>query len=475
MRRSIGGGIAGAMLLVALSQMGGCSAGKQASSSSGNGSGASDGGGAAGGTSSDGGGGASLCDGDCALIETPDCHVAVCNDGMYPGPIGSCVVVPGDDGAACDDGQFCTLDDSCMAGVCSGSMPNDCGLVPDPCEVVSCDEASKSCATSPVADGEACSTGDLCVVGATCSNGLCIGGVPNECFFEPVPNECHVSQCNPTTGMCEPVPGNNGVGCVDPADLCTTGKTCLSGVCGGGAPVNCSHLTSGCNLGVCDAGTGQCTTMAVMNGQACDDLDACTLGETCSNQVCGGGSAVTTCSQTGDGCCPSNCTAQNDIDCACSNGALSTPFNQNNGLAGNMFDVTAVKNIEVQSVDVNLGPSATTVEIWYRPGTYVGHENSPTGWTLAGSASVTGAGINVPTPVPAALSIHIPAGQTYGFYVTTTGGTMYYTDGTAVGNIAASNADLQIKQGAGKSYPFGTSTFTTRVWNGVIHYQQCGN
>jgi len=44
-----------------------------------------------------------------------------------------------------------------------------------------------------------------------------------------------------------------------------------------------------------------------------------------------------------------------------------------------------------------------------------------------------------------------------------------YTDGTAVGAVAASNGDLQILQGTGKEYPFGTS-FTPRVWNGTIYY-----
>lgn len=58
--------------------------------------------------------------------------------------------------------------------------------------------------------------------------------------------------------------------------------------------------------------------------------------------------------------------------------------------------------------------------------------------------------------------------------VTASGGSLNYTDGTSVGSVWASNQDLQTLQGAGKSYPFGTSTFTTRNWNGVLHYQQCG-
>jgi hypothetical protein len=69
-------------------------------------------------------------------------------------------------------------------------------------------------------------------------------------------------------------------------------------------------------VGICDTTSGNCGTMAVMNGQICDDMNACTVGETCSNQVCSGGTSVTACSQVGDGCCPTNCNATNDLDCA---------------------------------------------------------------------------------------------------------------------------------------------------------------
>ncbi|RLB52622.1 MAG: hypothetical protein DRI90_21965 [Deltaproteobacteria bacterium] len=97
--------------------------------------------------------------------------------------------------------------------------------------------------------------------------------------------------------------------------MCTPGKTCAAGVCQGGAPLSCNHLTVGCDLGVCDPNTGTCTTQSVGNGQPCDDLNACTTGETCQSGSCSNGTAVVTCEQNGDGCCPSNCTASNDLDC----------------------------------------------------------------------------------------------------------------------------------------------------------------
>ncbi len=258
----------------------------------------------------------SMCDVDCSTIQTPDCQVSVCNEGQHRGTIGVCVVVPDEDGAACDDGMFCTVDDACDAGICVGGPENDCGMTPGQCMELYCDEQSQSCGEQPAAPGAACQDpNDLCIKGATCTNGLCTGGTPEDCFFSPVPDDCHVAECNPQNGQCEPVAGNEGQSCVDLSDLCTPGKTCASGVCQGGAPLNCNHLTQGCDLGICDTNTGTCTTQSVGNGQPCDDLSACTTGETCQNGSCSNGTPVQTCEQNGDGCCPSNCTASNDLDC----------------------------------------------------------------------------------------------------------------------------------------------------------------
>jgi len=259
------------------------------------------------------------CGQDCSLIDTPQCLKSVCNDGSYPGPVSQCVVVSETAGVACDDGEFCTTADACDGtGICVGGPENDCGMAAAECNAVTCDEMTKSCSMQAIPDGTTCSSTDLCLTGTTCTAGTCGGGTTKDCFFEPVPDECHVSVCNPTNGMCEAIAGNEGGSCADQNDLCSVGNTCSSGVCGGGTPKDCSQLTQNCDVGVCDANNGQCMAMAVTNGQVCDDLDACTTGEICTNQLCGGGAPVTACTgQTADGCCPSSCTEVNDIDCAC--------------------------------------------------------------------------------------------------------------------------------------------------------------
>jgi len=262
------------------------------------------------------GGDTGLCPGGCGDVTPPDCFVAVCNDGTYQGAVGQCVVVPEVDGNSCDDGMFCTTDDTCQAGVCTGGPANDCGMDSPECQEITCDESAKSCSTAPLDNGTVCVSDDLCQTGTTCSNGQCTGGTPKDCFFSPTPSECFVSVCNPQNGMCEPEPGNDGGSCTDANDLCTVQKTCTAGQCVGGVPKDCSNLTQGCDLGVCDAVTGVCATQTVGDGMACDDLDACTTGETCSVGTCGSGTPVTNCTAAADGCCPSNCDETNDFDCA---------------------------------------------------------------------------------------------------------------------------------------------------------------
>lgn len=284
------------------------------------------------------------CGQDCSAFTTPPCFMSVCNEGNYPGPVGSCVVVPEDQGTACDDGMFCTVDDACDGqGVCVGGPQNTCGMTAPECQEITCDENNDSCSTASLDNGTTCTSTDLCLQGATCVNGACTGGNPKDCFFSPVPNECYVAVCDPTDGVCKPEVGNEGGSCVDAMDLCTVNKTCNMGVCQGGNPKDCSNLTQGCVNGVCDTATGACTTMPVppggscqaavdqcntgmcdmngncqpvpvANGTPCNDGQICTATDTCQNGTCTGGSPITVC-MAGDFCCPAGCNGMNDNDC----------------------------------------------------------------------------------------------------------------------------------------------------------------
>jgi hypothetical protein len=302
------------------------------------GSGVGGSGGVGGGGGEAGSGNTSACAVDCSQIQAPMCQVAQCN-----AQTGLCEVVADVDGTACDDSEFCTVDDACVSGICEPGPSNDCGVIPAACEDVTCDEGSQTCATVPKPNGAPCTDpNDLCLENTICTNGLC-SGTPKDCFFSPVPNDCHVSVCNPQNGQCEPEPGNEGQSCNDPNDLCTVTKTCAAGVCQGGSAMDCSYLTVGCNDGICNVNTGQCEQQPVApgqpcaeatdqcnqgicdnqsncnpqpanEGQSCDDNSYCTLNDTCQSGVCTGASTITQCINS-DFCCPQICTIQTDNDC----------------------------------------------------------------------------------------------------------------------------------------------------------------
>ena len=146
-------------------------------------------------------------------------------------------------------------------------------------------------------------------------------------------------------------------------------------------------------------------------------------------------------------------------------GSLETMFAQNNGYDGNMFDVTAHKELTITGFDVNMEPGLDHVEVYYKQGSHVGFETDPTAWTLLDATRVASNGVDVPTYVPCG-GLTIPQGQTYGLYVTTQGTVgIDYTNGVN----SYSNSDLTFDSGVGKEYPFG-STFFPRTWNGRIYY-----
>jgi Cohesin domain len=155
----------------------------------------------------------------------------------------------------------------------------------------------------------------------------------------------------------------------------------------------------------------------------------------------------------------------------CPLASLTTTFAGGAANNGNMFDIAAVNSVVIDSFDENL-QNNEPLAIYYKAGTHVGSETAASDWTLVGTyPGVVTNGAGVATAVPIPVNIVIPAGQTFAFYITytTNQGSMGYTPGTAVGNVYASDSNIQIKEGAGKGYPFA-STFSPRVFNGTVHY-----
>lgn len=150
--------------------------------------------------------------------------------------------------------------------------------------------------------------------------------------------------------------------------------------------------------------------------------------------------------------------------------SLTHSFSANNGSKGVMFNIVATNTVTIYCIDGNLYVGTAPYEIYYRPGTYVGNEGSSAGWTLLGTVNITSNGSNVSTPIPIPINVIIPAGSTYGFYVTTTvttGGVNYW--GSSSSLTFETDANISFYGGVGKTYPFGL-TYNNRLFSGTVHY-----
>jgi len=152
--------------------------------------------------------------------------------------------------------------------------------------------------------------------------------------------------------------------------------------------------------------------------------------------------------------------------------SLETTYVDSSGQGGNMFDVVALKDVTIHSMNIHIVEGTQNLELYIRDGTYEGSEQNPMHWNLIASTSIEGMGVGIPTEVPTNTfsPVEIYAGMTKAWYVTIQNPEMRYSGGSGTaGNIFAHNGDLQILEGVGNVYPFG-ATFFNRVWNGSLKY-----
>jgi len=215
----------------------------------------------------------------CSALD--QCHDA----GMCDPATGLCSDPARADGSVCDDADACTVTDTCVAGACQGADPIICA-VPDSCHESICDPATGICPVpAPKVEGAPCDDGDACTQVDTCQSSICVGVDPVICTSM---DDCHEpGVCDPATGVCSNPNTTDGIGC-DDGNACTLTDTCVAGVCTGANPVICT-ATDQCRIaGACDPVTGACSQPAKANGTACDDADACTQRDICVGGSCTG-------------------------------------------------------------------------------------------------------------------------------------------------------------------------------------------
>jgi cysteine-rich repeat protein len=206
----------------------------------------------------------------------------VCTNDWCDGA-GMCLHQDKPDGTSCVDGDLCNGDEACQAGVCAAGTPLDCDDG-NQCTADSCDHVI-GCLHDPVPlNGVPCDDQQFCTTAEICVAGVCGGGSPTDC--SGLDDQCLVGVCNEAADFCEPVPWNEGGAC-DDSDACTTSDECSSGNCDGGPAPNCNDGNI-CTNDSCNPAIGCENTN---NSASCNDGNACTVNDRCSGGSCAGGPA----------------------------------------------------------------------------------------------------------------------------------------------------------------------------------------
>jgi len=207
---------------------------------------------------------------DCSA-EDAECLIGVCVEAQ-----GICEGQTKINGAACQDGLYCTIDDSCQAGVCTSGGPRDCSAGGGACVDGTCNEVSGQCEGDPLPEGTGCDDGLYCTVDDSCDgDGTCIA---NSRDCSGMSDQCNNGLCIENDAACVAQPNNEGQDCED-GDPCSQGETCQQGLCSGGQTIDCSEYSDECHDGVCD--TGSCVSIPLGAGTACNDGFDCTINDAC--------------------------------------------------------------------------------------------------------------------------------------------------------------------------------------------------
>jgi hypothetical protein len=228
------------------------------------------------------------CIGSVCVGTTPtDCSAydTLCGQGICNSTSGACFteLFPAD--TPCDDVTVCNGRELCdVVGICQPGVPLDCAN-PNQCIITSChpvDGCQEQQSVGPCSNGDPCITGELCD-----GQGNCVGGISTDCSF--LDQQCMIGQCNPFTGVCGLVPGNEGSPC-DDGSTCAIREECQAGLCVAMETLDCDDRNP-CTVDSCVEPTG-CLNVVVSDGTPCDDPNLCNGDRFCTAGTCDPGTPV---------------------------------------------------------------------------------------------------------------------------------------------------------------------------------------
>lgn len=152
------------------------------------------------------------------------------------------------------------------------------------------------------------------------------------------------------------------------------------------------------------------------------------------------------------------------------------PLNGGNSSAGVSFNISANQTIILDSMFCTLGTG--TYNVWYNPTAISGPPTitAANGWVQIGTSLTiaTSSVIGTTQALPAQFGLLIPAGQTYGFFIS--GGSITYTNGVVGSPSPFTDGNVIIETGnlVGYGGPIPNPTFHPRQFNGGIKYTIVG-
>jgi hypothetical protein len=246
-------------------------------------------------------------------------------------------------GTVCADGNPCTWGDTCQNGLCTPDPNrNTTCTASDECHAVgTCDTTSGICSNPAKQQGTTCNDGNVCTNNDVCAAGVCGGTLytcddglactadtcngDGTCTFTPNAGSCAIDgacyaanatnpvtpcqQCTPTVSQTAWSPATDGTTCSD-GNACTNSDVCTAGVCGG-TPYTCDDGLA-CTTDTCN-GDGTCTFIVTLGNCAIN-------GECYANTATSPQNSCLVCDSTQPGAWSN----QQD-GTTCNNGSPSTP------------------------------------------------------------------------------------------------------------------------------------------------------
>lgn len=231
------------------------------------------------------------CQGDSCLADPCDaldcdqppnaCHQATGQ--CVREPEAHCEYTALDDGTACNDGLYCNGAETCQLGECQSGAAIDCSDQANACNTASCDEETQACVAAPVADQTPCNDGIYCNGTEVCLSGECQAGQALDCSH--LDDTCKAGDCSEPLKKCVARSLPNDTSCSDGV-ICNGDEVCRSGECMPGKPLVCAQPFNQCLYTECVESKGGCEEKTRADNTDCDDINPCTLGETCIAGEC---------------------------------------------------------------------------------------------------------------------------------------------------------------------------------------------